>query len=49
MGDGASFAMGCHVASFDGGIVAEDVCGGALQYQGRVVFCVGVVGGRRFG
>ena len=41
--------MGGDVASFDGGVVAEDICRGALQHQGRVVFCVGAVGGGWFG
>ena len=41
--------MGGDVAGIDGGVVAEDVCRGALQHQGRVVFCVGAFGGGWFG
>ena len=44
-----AIAMGGDVASFDGGVVAEDICRGALQHQGRVVFCVGAFGGGWFG
>ena len=40
-----AIAVGVDVAGFNGGFVAEDVRGGALQHQGRIVFCVGAVGG----